>query len=119
MERVPSSEVSKFFLVPLSDFAAILDFDGLHLYHVLATELEPLLVASGQQGFALDGVPLLRVNLLQVVLADFEGVVVDGGAGLADEHAVVHLEVSRLVSHAIDTVCIELVFGYVLPEKCF
>ena len=64
-------------------------------------------------------VPRLRVDLFQVALAWLERVVVDRCAGLADEDAVVQLEVRGLVPQTVNAVGIVLVLSHSLPQDCF
>ena len=66
---------------------------------------------------SLHRVPLLRINLLQIVLAHLELAEVLEGARLTDEYAMRHLEISGLVLEAVDAVSIELVFSYSLSQE--
>ena len=118
VESVPSGKVSEFFLVPLSYFSAVLVFDMLHLNLILTAKFEPVFVTGMHKDFALHRVPVLSVDLFQLGPSNLKGVEMHSRAGFANEHTVVQLKVSRLITHAIDTISVELIFCHTLPQKC-
>ena len=75
--------------------------------HILAAVLKELLIAGDGEDLELIWVPLLSVDLLDYVLARLELMEVHCSAGTADKDCMSQFKVSRLVSQAINAVCIE------------
>ena len=111
MEGEAERDMRLFLLVPLGKLVAILELDCRVLDHVLAAVLKVLLVAGDGKNFELSWIPMLGVDFFDFVLAWLEYVIVLDSAGLADKDGMGQLEVSRLVFHAVDTVCIELILS--------
>ena len=116
VEGEAEGDMRLFLLVPLGKLMAILELDCRMLDHVLAAVLKELLIASDGKNFELSWVPLLRVDFFDLVLAWLEYVVVLGSAGLAEKDGMGQLEVSGLVFHAVDAVCIELILSNTLLQ---
>ena len=100
-----------FLLVPLGKLMTILELNCRMLDHVLVAVLKVLLIASNGENFELSWIPLLGVDFFDFVLAWLEYVVVLDSTGLAEEDGMGQLEVSGLVFHAVDAVCIVLILS--------
>ena len=111
VEGKAEGDMRLFLLVPLGKLMAILELDCRMLDHVLAAVFKELLIAGDGKNFELSWIPMLSVDFFNLVLAWLEDVIVLDSAGLADKDGMGQLEVSRLVFHAVDTVCIELILS--------
>ena len=100
-------------LVPFSHDTFVLRSDAHTLDMVRLSKVEPLFVICYSENFELNWIPMLRVDLLQVVFTS-EYLVVHRGTRFTDENAVIHFKVSCLVAQAINTVRIELILGHPL-----
>ena len=59
---------------------------------------------------------MLGVDLLQVVLASRERLIVHDSTELTNKHAMLELEICSLVSHTVNTVGIELILSHSLLQ---
>ena len=59
---------------------------------------------------------MLGVDLLQVVLASWECLIVHDSTELTNKHAMLELEICSLVSHTVNTVGIELILSHSLLQ---
>ena len=81
------------FLLPLGNLMIVLLGNWLLIHNVLAQVIEPLLIAGYFERFQLVRVPVLRIDLFEVALADCSRSVVDHSALLTDKDAVFDLEI--------------------------
>ena len=94
MEGKAAGDVRNLLSLPLSELGFILFDYGHLLHHVLLRELDPFLVVGDIEDVQLLRIPILSVNCLNVVLARFEGGVMNARANLANENTMLQFKVS-------------------------